>query len=176
MMFKSVMLIATLALCPTLHASRDLTEEAENILHTACLYRYADDQDAMTDGVFLKKYWTHEQIAAEIEKAPIHVNLYDREVSNSSLEPFKPYASSIYALSLDYNFFKEEIFEQLQTFPEIRILGLANNSLYSDLPLEELMKLKNLKHLREVDLQHNRIDPSKIDELRSFLPGVKIIF
>lgn len=181
MMLKLIMFAATLALlCPTLNASKlslmeeSETEAPENILYTACLYRYADNQDAATPFVFLKEDWTLEQVAEEIHRAPIHVNLIERWRGNASLEAFKPYASSIYALSLDDNCFEEEIFEQLEAFPEIRILGLANNSLYNP-PLEQLKKLENLKHLREVDLQHNRIEPSKIVALRKFLPGVTII-
>lgn len=175
-MLKSVMFVATLALCPALEASKLTSDDEEKYekfdIRTACVYQYKRDSEAEADDINIDVNATDAEVREAIGEQKIHVNFIYRDLYNPSLEPLMPYASSIYALSLGINYFQDDVFEGLKAFQELRYLDLSSNPL-RDPPLEYLM---NLKHLKKIDLRSTRIDPSKVAALRYSMSGVEILF
>lgn len=145
----------------------------DNIIHTADIYKYSDNQDEDTETFFPKEGMTQKELEKELSKlGAVHINLIDCEVGDSALVQLIPYAHLIHGLSLSDNYFTNEALNHLTSFSELKYLELANNSFLNP----SLASLRNLKHLSYLDLRHNKIDSSEIKALQEQMPKSKIVF
>lgn len=159
--------------CIIVQSAFSMDKFEENILHRACIYKYSDNQEEITETFSPGKYFTDEQFIEDLSRIqPIHINLIEMEVGDSILDQLIPYSHLIYGLSLEDNFFTNNSLSRLSKFSELRYLDLSNNSFTKP----SLEGLANLKKLSILILTYNRIDPKELEAIREKMPHTQIVF